>query len=301
LRTPLFCALAATLVGCTGSSPPHAGTSRTDASGLACFDRTADRQPIEPMPVSSKTISAPLQIKPAVVAKVKTPSSAAAHNEYHLATKTEKPTTIAAKNDLSASRNPLPPRSSDTLLQPATSGAAADTTDQLATTGAVANTRTIQEQVAAATAVAELMTIASLIPVLEPRANSEGPSDYAESVLRNEKTSHPQANTTDLLVLLLARPEINSVSDLTSKTVAIDEGRSGSPNGNVRTAIAAAGAPDVLLISSQRQAIDRVISGEVPAAVLTLVSAEAAEVFPDIAGFKIFRIPLSPSPLRARP
>jgi hypothetical protein len=36
------------------------------------------------------------------------------------------------------------------------------------------------------------------------------------------------------------------------------------------------------------------IDGEVPAAVLTLVSPEAAEAFPDIAGFRIFRIPLSP-------
>jgi hypothetical protein len=32
----------------------------------------------------------------------------------------------------------------------------------------------------------------------------------------------------------------------------------------------------------------------VPAAVLTLVSPEAAEGFPEIAGFKIFRIPLWP-------
>jgi hypothetical protein len=30
----------------------------------------------------------------------------------------------------------------------------------------------------------------------------------------------------------------------------------------------------------------------VPAAVLALVSAEAAEGFPEVAGFKIFRIPL---------
>src|SRR4051794_29441079 len=96
------------------------------------------------------------------------------------------------------------------------------------------------------------------------------------------------------MVLLMARPEIESVADLTSKTIAIDDGRSGSADGNLRTAIAAAGAPDVLLISSQTEAIDRVISGEVPAAVLTLVSAEAAEEFPDIAGFKIFRVPLSP-------
>jgi MFS transporter, DHA1 family, multidrug resistance protein len=33
---------------------------------------------------------------------------------------------------------------------------------------------------------------------------------------------------------------------------------------------------------------------EVPAAILTLVSPEAAEWFPDIPGYRIFRIPLSP-------
>jgi hypothetical protein len=43
------------------------------------------------------------------------------------------------------------------------------------------------------------------------------------------------------------------------------------------------------------------IGGEVSAAVLTLVSSEAAEWFPDVAGFKILRIPLSPPSLKARP
>jgi hypothetical protein len=56
----------------------------------------------------------------------------------------------------------------------------------------------------------------------------------------------------------------------------------------------AAGAAEVKLSDGQTKAVDRLISGEVQAAVLTLVSPEAAEWFPDIAGFKIFRIPLSP-------
>ena len=42
----------------------------------------------------------------------------------------------------------------------------------------------------------------------------------------------------------------------------------------------------------------RLIAGEVPAAILTLVSPEAAEWFPDIAGYRIFRIPLSPGSLK---
>ena len=98
----------------------------------------------------------------------------------------------------------------------------------------------------------------------------------------------------------MARAEIKSISELANKTVAIDGKQIGS-NNNVRTAIVAAGAAEVQLSDSQTKAVDRLISGEVPAAVLTLVSPEAAEWFPDIAGFKIFRVPLSPRSLKARP
>ena len=55
----------------------------------------------------------------------------------------------------------------------------------------------------------------------------------------------------------------------------------------------AAGAARVQLSEDQAKPVDRLIGGEVPAAVLTLVSAEAADSFPDIAGYRIFRIPLS--------
>ncbi len=90
----------------------------------------------------------------------------------------------------------------------------------------------------------------------------------------------------------MARPEIKSVSDLNGKDIAIDERQSAS-NDSVRTAIATAGATEVKLSEGQTKAINRLISGEVPAAVLTLVSSEAADWFPEIPGFKIFRIPLS--------
>jgi TRAP-type uncharacterized transport system substrate-binding protein len=113
-----------------------------------------------------------------------------------------------------------------------------------------------------------------------------------------EKTTPVWRSTTDLVVLVMARPEIESVSDLADKNVAIDA-RQTESNNNVRTAIVAAGATEVQLSDSQRKAVDRLINGEVPAAVLTLVSPEAAEWFPDIAGFKIFSIPLSPCSLQA--
>jgi hypothetical protein len=297
MRTLLIGALAATLAGCSSCPlPPQAGMkSCTGTNGSACFDRTTARQPISPKPVSFNANSASLEIKPAIAAKTEKPSSAHTRDKAHLATKTEKPT---AKGEPLASRIPLPPRS----LQPATGAAAdsdttrANTAESRATDGAVpsSTTRTIQEQVAAATAVAERMTVAIL--TLAPEPNNKDRSDRSETVLRGdaEKTAPAQPNKTDLLVcLLMASPEIKSVSDLTSKIIAIDDGYSAS-SGNIRTAIVAAGASEVLLFGSRTKAIDRLIGGEVPAAVLALVSPEAAEGFPEIAGFKIFRIPLSP-------
>ena len=84
-------------------------------------------------------------------------------------------------------------------------------------------------------------------------------------------------NTGHLVALVMARPEIKSVSDLTGKAIAIDDTQSSS-SGDVGTAIAAAGASEVQLSKGQMRALNRLISGEVPAAVLTLVYPEAAEV-----------------------
>ena len=95
-----------------------------------------------------------------------------------------------------------------------------------------------------------------------------------------------------LVALVMARPEINSVADLTQKSVAIDTSESAS-NENLRTAMAAAGAKGVQLSANETSAVDRVINGEVPAAVLALVSPEAAKRFPEIEGFQVFRIPLT--------
>jgi hypothetical protein len=155
-------------------------------------------------------------------------------------------------------------------------------------TVANSNTATIQEQVVAATTVAERMTVATEL--------NKDRSSYTETLLRNDadRTAPATPGNTDLLVaLLMARPEIKSVSDLTSKTIAIDDKHSASVR-VVRTAIVAAGASEVELIGIRTKAINVLISGAVPAAVLALVSPEAAEGFPAIAGFKIFRIPLSP-------
>jgi hypothetical protein len=142
-------------------------------------------------------------------------------------------------------------------------------------------TRPVREQVIAAAAVAE-------------RLSTEAASSEAASSTESGKPDSAAPNDGGRLVaLVMSRPEIKSVADLTGANVAIDQGHSLSQT-NVRTALVVAGATDVQLSAEDSNAIDRLVNGEVPAAVVALVSAEAAQAFPDIAGFRIFRLPLSP-------
>ena len=153
------------------------------------------------------------------------------------------------------------------------------------------NGRSIQQQVAAATAVAERMTVAERITGATVATDRDGA----------EPSAGASPNNADFLVaVVMARPEIKSVSDLTGKNIAIDD-RYLVSSADVRIAIAAAGGPVVQLSAGQTTAIDRLVNGEVPAAVLALVSTVAAEGFPEIAGFRIFHIPLSPRSLKAPP
>ena len=151
---------------------------------------------------------------------------------------------------------------------------------------------TAREQMMAAATVAEQLTSKTNARA-EPNEVVADKSKSSEDT-NDDMTASTSPRATDRLVaLLVSRPEITSMSDLTGKNVAIDDGRSESEN-NVRTALVAAGAPAVELSTGDGKAIDRLIGGEVPAAVVALVSPDAADSFPDIAGFKVFRIPLSP-------
>jgi ABC-type amino acid transport substrate-binding protein len=162
-----------------------------------------------------------------------------------------------------------------------------------ATSGSAA--RAIRDQVAAATVLAERLSSPIAAPTPERKSDTSDPSDQSDTVQsRNAKStaSGPSNDPAPLVVLLMARPEIKSVSDLANKEIAIEDNQSES-DANVQKAIAAAGATEARLSDGHTKAIDRLLSGEVPAAVLTLVSPEAAAAFPDIAGFKVFRIPSS--------
>jgi len=147
-----------------------------------------------------------------------------------------------------------------------------------ASAAADSNSRTIRQQVIADTVIAEhVMTLRDA-----EKAASGSPG-----------------NGDQMVVVLIARPEINAISDLTGKGIAIDDRYSASSD-KVRTAIAAAGAgaAEIQLSAGQTKAIDRLLRGEVPAAVLTLLYPETG--FPEFAGFKIFRIPLGPGSPTAR-
>jgi hypothetical protein len=209
-----------------------------------------------------------------------------------------------AKAGLSSSHVPLPSPSPKLRLQSTDNVAAADssaTPTQIAEphlTVGIANSsnRSIEAQVAAAATLAERMT-----PDMAADAAEIRPDGRDRPAGNVEKTRRPSANDTDLLVaILMVHSGVGSVSELTGKTIAIDDRYSAS-NSNVRTAIVAAGAPEVQLSEGQTTAINRLVNGEVPAAVLALVSADAATGFPEIAGFRIFQVPLSPRALKPRP
>jgi hypothetical protein len=182
------------------------------------------------------------------------------------------------------------------IAEPHRAGDAAVTSDHAVGMAATSNARTVQEQVAAAKALADRLTSLTVAPVPEQEASNVVGSGFTEASQASDTgsaASTPTGNTANLVAVLIARPEIRSVSDLAGKDVAVENRRSAS-NALIRTAIAAAGAAEVQLNEGRAKALDRVIGGEVPAAVLALVSPEAAEWFPDIPGFRIFRVPLAP-------
>jgi hypothetical protein len=140
--------------------------------------------------------------------------------------------------------------------------------------------RSPQELVMAASAVAEQITNAET-----PKAPGNDRTD--ETKAGDAKVSTP------LVALLLSRPDVKSAAALNGLNVAIDAAQSAVEQ-DIRFALAAVGATEAQLSVSDASPLDRLISGDVQAAVVKLVSPDAAEAFPDIKGFKVLRVPLSP-------
>lgn len=134
--------------------------------------------------------------------------------------------------------------------------------------GAASNTGKVREQMRVATVIAEhVMTLRDAEKKALPSPNNGGPS----------------------VAIIVAGPEIKSVSDLTGKIIAIDD-RYLNSHASIQTAIMSAGATDSLLTTGASMAMDRLLSGKAPAAVLTLVYPETG--FSMIEGYSVFRVPL---------
>jgi hypothetical protein len=231
-----------------------------------------------PEPAQAASIAASLPVeapKPEVKPEVKSEAKAEVPSEVKPEVALPPPATL----EIAA-----PPAKSEVAALPATAAAAPPVAP-----------RTIQQQVAEATGIADRVTAITL--AREPAGASDNQGKEAGEASDTGKTASASPDESDNLVaLVLARPEINSLSDLNNKNIAIEEKQSAA-SGSVSAALMAAGAAEVQFSEVKSGAIEQLIKGEVPAAVLTLASREAAEWFPDIAGFRTFRVPLS---LKAR-
>jgi hypothetical protein len=204
------------------------------------------------------------------------------------ALKTAPATVNMAKRESVASHVPLP------MPSPKTAEPVAPTTFEPSTTAAVpaASDKTGGDGVISSPA--------------QPKGMPEGPRSVEQQVAvatgNSQRSSPPvSADSMDrLMAVLVTRLNVTSVSDLTGKTIAIDDTLMAT-SGKIRTAIVAAGATEVQLTGGSAIAIDRLMSGEVPAALVALLPPAAAEAFPDLDGFRIFRVPLSPLSLKERP
>ena len=121
-------------------------------------------------------------------------------------------------------------------------------------------------------------------PAAAPRRSRYGWPSKAREIGKTASASPDDPD--NLVALVLTRPEINSLSDLNNKNIAITEKQSAS-SGRVSAALMAAGAAEVQFSEVKASAIERLINGEVPAAVV-LASREVANLFPEIEGFGRF-------------
>jgi hypothetical protein len=263
LRPLLIGALAICLVGCSRQSPPElALASCAGPNARACFDRWGETAP-------SRPTDAAIDIRPSVAVKAVRAPFAQVRHRPHL-THEAKPAVTPAKAEPVASRASAPRDASTARPQPERSA-----------------------------------VVAATSPVPEPKAGSN--ETFAGSAQYREQQSELAAfqsssagNPERLVAILMARPDIGSIADLGGKMIAIDD-RYSVPASTVRTAIVAAGAPQAQLSEGQGTAMNRLSNGEVPAAVVALVTPEAADKFPEFLGYRIFQVPLSPYAFRARP
>ena len=127
-------------------------------------------------------------------------------------------------------------------------------------------------------------------------ATAQDPTVVAQVDDRSKAPPVPPGDAERTVALLLVGPEITWLSQLAGKNIAIDEAVSAS-NDEARRWLAA--MVNAELAAGPTKALDRLVTGEVSAAVLTLSYPETADWSSEIAGFKVFRIPLVNRPLKS--
>ena len=129
---------------------------------------------------------------------------------------------------------------------------------------------------------------ATLDVAAAPAAPTPGmASDTAKEI--GKTASAPPDDQDNLVALVLVRPEINSLSDLNNKSIAITEKQSAS-SGRVSAALMAAGAAEVQFSEAKASAIDRLMSGESRRRRACL--ARSSQPVSRGRGFRTFRVPL---------
>jgi hypothetical protein len=279
VRALVIGALGLSLIGCSHQLPPQAAlVSCTGPGDPTCATG-------QPQPMWVKAPYAAPDSKPALAVNIAESKITESRRPAHVRARVllarrlaapAKQATVATQ----AAPGPHVPLPVSAPPRPATSAATA-----MAADAPPAATKGAPEPKAAPQPVAVVTAAASQPNAKERAAAKAGPA--------------PSDNPDLLVAVVMARPDISSVANLAGKIVAIDD-RYAKSIGTVRIAIVAAGAPEVQLSEGATTAINRLTSGEVPAAVVALVSPDATETFPDIKGFKIFRVPLSPRAAGAR-
>jgi len=111
-----------------------------------------------------------------------------------------------------------------------------------------------------------------------------------------DSTALALAKTDERIAIVVVNADIKSISDLAYKVIAINEVPSSYSAADIKSAIVAAGATDVLMSENQTMALTRLIEGDVQAAIATVVSPAGADAWNSFPGFNVIRVPLPSSP-----
>jgi hypothetical protein len=129
------------------------------------------------------------------------------------------------------------------------------------------------------------------LQTIAPSAEKNGENEADAVDLKTAALIPPPEG--QMIAVFMVRQDINSIADLTKKTIAIDASLTASLM-QVQSGIVAAGAADVSLSEDNKLALIRVMDGDVPAGVVSIATPEESAVWTAIPGFNVLRMPLAP-------